>query len=265
MQPVVYQPENGFRGEADFHPAQGPARIPILLIHGGGWNAMDKSSLNGLAELLAENGFPVLNCNYRLLDDAPWPACGDDCLDAARFLLEQNLPGLPPPDERRIAVVGASAGGHLALMTGLRLPPENVAGIVSIAGVTRLLDGPNTEAELFGTPDFLLQFFGGNTLPDIATIAAAEPHRHVTPASPPLLCLHSKNDHLVPPRQAGAIVATFLANDVSARLHLFDGPGTSHGLWQSGAASVDQRRLLPGLNKELLSFLKTCEELVGRV
>lgn len=255
MQTIMVRPEHGFRGEADFYPAEGRARFPVLLIHGGGWNAMDKSAVAGLARLLAGNGFPVLNCNYRLLSDAPWPACGDDCLAAARFLLEQDLPGLPVPGERRIAVVGASAGGHLALMTGLRLPPERVYGLVSIAGVTRLMDGPNSEAPLFGTPAFLLGFFGGYNLPDAAVIEAAEPDRHVTPASPPLLCLHSKNDHLVPPRQAGAIVATFLANNVPARLHLFDGEGTSHGLWQSGDVSLDQREFVKEPGDEMIAFL----------
>lgn len=257
MQTLSYQPEHGFRGEADFYPAQGAEKFPVLLLHGGGWNAMDKSAVAGIAELLSSNGFPVLNCNYRLLDDAPWPACGDDALAAARFLLEQNLPGLPPPAGRRIVVIGASAGGHLALMTGLRLPPEKVCGIVSIAGVTRLMDGPNSEFPMFGTPEFLRSFFGGEDLPDIGTIDAAEPSRYVTPASPPLLCIHSKNDRLVPPRQAGAIVATFLANNVPARLYLYDGPGTSHGLWRSDDVPVHKRQLLAEPAEELLEFLKS--------
>jgi acetyl esterase/lipase len=204
---------------------------------------------------LSENGFPVLNCNYRLLDDAPWPACGDDCLAAARFLLEQDLPGLPAPGQRRIAVVGASAGGHLALMTGLRLPPEKVCGIVDICGVTRLMDGPNTECAFLGGPAFLLKFFGRDNLPDAETMEAAEPHRYVTSASPPLLCIHSKNDHLVLPRQAGAIVATFLSNNVPAELYLFDGSGTSHGIWQRDDVPVDQRQFVAGPGQEMLKFL----------
>jgi beta-phosphoglucomutase-like phosphatase (HAD superfamily) len=87
------------------------------------------------------------------------------------------------------------------------------------------------------------------------TMEAAEPHRYVTSASPPLLCIHSKNDHLVLPRQAGAIVATFLSNNVPAELYLFDGNGTSHGIWQRDDVPVDQRQFVAGPGQEMLKFL----------
>lgn len=49
---------------------------------------MDRFAFNPIARLFTEFGMAVFNINYRLLDDAPWPACGDDCLYAGQFLLD---------------------------------------------------------------------------------------------------------------------------------------------------------------------------------
>ena len=45
-------------------------KYPVLVLHGGGWASMDKKDLIGVAEFFAENGYPVLNANYRLSRNA---------------------------------------------------------------------------------------------------------------------------------------------------------------------------------------------------
>ncbi|HHV95007.1 MAG TPA: alpha/beta hydrolase [Clostridiaceae bacterium] len=132
---ISYADKNGFRGLGDLFLPDNQEGAPVaLVIHGGSWNAMDKTSITPLAILIAECGYAVFNINYRLLDDAPWPACGDDCIAAANFLLQAVHPVIKQLDHSKIVVAGASAGGHLALWTGLHLPPENVRAIISIAG-----------------------------------------------------------------------------------------------------------------------------------
>ena len=95
----------------------------MLLIHGGGWNALTKESLEPIARLAVSESRAVFSINYRLLDHAPWPACGSNCASAARFVLAGSLAphDLPRAHLRKLLVVGASAGGHLAMMTGLAL------------------------------------------------------------------------------------------------------------------------------------------------
>ena len=135
---LSYHGEYGFRGLGDLYlPDSVNSRTrAALLIHGGGWSALDKSSFAGVALYLCQDlGMAVYNINYRLCGQAPWPACGDDCLEAGTFFLNASIPDFEGFDRSRIVIVGASAGGHLALMTGLRLPAERVAGIVSISGI----------------------------------------------------------------------------------------------------------------------------------
>ena len=57
-------------------PAQVTDRTPVVLsIHGGGWSAMSRRDVRGIAEFLAENGCAVYNIDYRLATPAtPWPA-----------------------------------------------------------------------------------------------------------------------------------------------------------------------------------------------
>ncbi|MEX0887510.1 MAG: alpha/beta hydrolase, partial [Phycisphaeraceae bacterium] len=226
-----------------------------LVIHGGGWNAMDKHGLAGIAQLLATLGYAAYNINYRLLDHAPWPACGDDCLAAARFLLDGDHPAFAKLDRSRIVIVGASAGGHLALMTGLRLDRERVRAIVSIAGPADLV-------RRFARPGRDKAAFAGRFLRPRASddtdrlLAEASPINHVTADAPPLLCIHSRNDELVRPEQSQWILDAYRAAGAHApaHLHLFDGPGKQHGIWIEG---TDPHQLLPEPANALQTFLTT--------
>ncbi len=251
---IPYAPEHGWRGVGDLYlPAGGAKGQPAaLVIHGGGWNAMDKHGLAGIAELVSECGYAAFNINYRLLDNAPWPACGDDCLKAARFVLEAGHPAMERIDRRRLLVIGASAGGHLAMMTGLRLDSDHVRGIVSIAGpsdLTRRFAFPGEESAAFAR-----RFLGEHqeTARD-ALLAEASPLEWVRPNAPPLLCVHSSNDELVPLEQSKWIVDAYRNAGAQAQLFLFDGPGRQHGIWIDG---TDPGRLRAEPTGAVTAFLQ---------
>lgn len=116
----------------------GPARGLVLDIHGGGWvigNARMDDRFN--AARVQACGVAVVSVDYRLATGVPVEAIMDDCLVAARWLLDDGLPeyrGLP------VCVVGESAGGHLAAATLLRLRAwpdllRRVAGALLFYGV----------------------------------------------------------------------------------------------------------------------------------
>jgi acetyl esterase/lipase len=96
-----------------------PARGVVLDFHGGGWaigNAAMNDQLN--AGLINACNVAVISVDYRLAPAAPLAAIMDDCLAAARWLLDG---GLPEYDGLPVYVLGESAGGHLAAATLLRL------------------------------------------------------------------------------------------------------------------------------------------------
>jgi len=245
---MVYAAEHGERGVGDLFLPEGEAGAPVALcIHSGGWNAMDKRSWEGVAGWMCRLGYAAFNINYRLLEQACWPACGEDCLRAAAFLLSGEHEAFRGLDRSGVTVIGGSAGGHLALMTGLRLEAGRVRAIVSVSGPTDL-------REQFGAQGMARYplFFGVGREGTAEMLLEASPVHYVRRGSPALLCVHSVNDRLVDAAQARGIVARYREVGARAELHAFDGPGEQHGIWIEGS---DPHRLFPELEQAIGDFL----------
>ena len=119
---VAYRTDVGPNTVLDMaQPLFGPQqdRPAILLIHGGGWNAgsKDDAVYRSLMIDYAMKGYVVCNMNYRLIREAPMPACIED-VKAAINWMKSNARTLGI-DPQRIGTYGHSAGGHLSLMAGL--------------------------------------------------------------------------------------------------------------------------------------------------
>ena len=100
VQDVVYDPAYAPATVGDLYlPDTVTADTQLVLnIHGGGWSSLDRSRTVGISEFLVENNCIVYNIDYRLTTQSPWPACGDDCLKAADFLLNGDIPELAGVD-----------------------------------------------------------------------------------------------------------------------------------------------------------------------
>lgn len=102
-------------------PLFGPQtdRPAILIIHGGGWSAGSKNDMVYRTLMIdyAMKGYVVCNMNYRLVQEAPLPACIEDVRCAIRWMkANASTLGIDPS---RIGTYGHSAGGHLSLMAGV--------------------------------------------------------------------------------------------------------------------------------------------------
>src|SRR5262249_15739299 len=116
---ITYLTANNFEAKLDVYTARGQAtpRPTLIYIHGGGWTAATKeaSSLTFLPFL--QMGWNIVNVEYRLARVSLAPAAVEDCLCALRWVYrnakQYNF------DLAKLVVTGNSAGGHLALMTGM--------------------------------------------------------------------------------------------------------------------------------------------------
>ena len=94
----------------------------VVFIHGGGWKNGDKDQAAYQVINVAKRGFVGVSISYRLVSEAPFPACIEDVKQAIRFLKSKE--NAFPIDNERVGVWGYSAGAHLALMIGLS--PEEI-------------------------------------------------------------------------------------------------------------------------------------------
>jgi acetyl esterase/lipase len=114
--------------QADVYAPDSARRSPVVLwIHGGCLIMGHRSNIaSWQRDLYLEAGFAVVSIDYRLAPETKLPAIIDDLEDACRWVRKSG-PQLFHADPDRIAVIGHSAGGYLALMSGFRADPRPAA------------------------------------------------------------------------------------------------------------------------------------------
>jgi len=132
--PYIYKVASGCEVKADVHRlADGGVRPAIVWIHGGALIMGHRGNLpDRQRELYVNAGFVVVSIDYRLAPEAKLDAIIEDVRDAFRWVREegQELYGV---DGSRVAAVGHSGGGYLALMSGWCVAPRPQA-VVSFYG-----------------------------------------------------------------------------------------------------------------------------------
>jgi len=184
----------------------------VIVVHGGSWSAGKRNDFPQWNQLFAAQGFTVFDVDYRLAQPNYLTATGDvKC--AVKWVKENAVKFNISPD--RIALLGRSAGGHLALLAAYsandaRLPAsclekeisENVRAVVSVYAPTDLLwayDNPANQRVING-PQTLANFLGGSPHESVEMrerYVLASPISHIAPHTPPTLLIHGGQDQLV--------------------------------------------------------------------
>lgn len=195
-------------------PANASGKIPLVVfIHGGGWLSNDKyADIGYMKKTVAEivsSGFAVASIDYRWSTQAVFPAQILDCNRAISYLYDNadkyNF------DTKRFAVLGWSAGGHLASVVGLSrnndVPAFFMPGtsklfsfraVVDFYGPAELILFPGANDEK--SPEAILIGAAPLNRPDLAK--AASPVTYVDRNDPPFLIIHGEKDELVSPNQS---------------------------------------------------------------
>jgi dipeptidyl aminopeptidase/acylaminoacyl peptidase len=103
-----------------------------------------------------------------------------------------------------------------------------------------LMDFPDGSSSRLDSAEFRQAFFGTRDEPTMHQIASVSPAMLVKPGAPPLFLIHSKNDRLVTPTHSQAAYDAWIGHGNKAELIWFNGPGESHGFWDSEDRSIRQ-------------------------
>ena len=199
-------------------PEPGNKRPLIVWIHGGAWMMNDKYAdmgyMKNTVKEFIDSGYALASIDYRFSTEARFPAQVQDCNQALEFLYQHaeqyNI------DNKRIALIGFSAGGHLASLMALsnnnvvkEFYPSatkihfNIKCVLDFYGPSDFLmlaSNPDTSNSNEQNPVFVLLGALPVNRPDLAKLAS--PVTYVDKNDPPFFIVHGEKDESVPNAQS---------------------------------------------------------------
>ena len=204
---IEYKNIDGKSFQLDIYKAKNLTKpAPLLVfIHGGGWKSGQREDYKSYLNSFAMKGYITATVSYRLLPDSVYPACVEDIADAVQWLFTHGENYGYDPD--RIALIGGSAGAHLALLTaygwnktGLKANfPDNkhkIKAVVDIYGPTDLT------TEYARTQSVVTNFLGHTYSEKPKVFKEASPIFYLDKNDPPTLILQGTSDQIVPYSQS---------------------------------------------------------------
>lgn len=204
----------------------------IVIIHGGGWTAGDKSDMDGIVTLL-QTVFPdhaIINMNYVLANGTTIPAFPNQINDIKALMNKIESEKEELQIDGTVAFFGISAGAHLStLYAYTENQDDRVKAVINMVGPVDFTDP-------YYTNNIGFQLLLSGLVDDSAfptgtdTAVAVSPALQVTPQSPPTINFYGNTDPLVAISQLTRLEAALNTNNVINESTIYNG---GHGNWSA--------------------------------
>jgi acetyl esterase/lipase len=180
-----------------YRPLEFGLHPTIAIIYGGAWQNGTPANDETFSRYMAAQGYTVVTLDYRHAPQFRYPAQVEDIQTALSFI--QTQAEALEVDIQRVALMGRSAGAHLASLVAYGQSPFPIRAVVNYYGPTNLTEGYNDPPvpDPINTRAILEAFLGGNPdqLPQL--YQEASPIHQIRPNLPPSLLVYPRRDHLV--------------------------------------------------------------------
>lgn len=256
MKPISYKSRDGLtiHGYLTVPKGADSTNLPVVINpHGGPW-ARDYWGFNPEVQFLANNGYAVLQMNYRGstgFGKEFWQSSfkqwgrtmQNDISDGVKWLVDQGI-----ADPKRVAIYGGSYGGY-ATLAGLTLSPELYAAGVDYVGVSNMFTFMQTIPPYWEPLREMFYEMVGNPKTDSLMLAEVSPVFMVDKIKAPLFVAQGANDPRVNKAESDQIVKALKDRGIDVEYMVKDNEG--HGFHNEENRFDFYRSMLAFLDKHL--------------
>ncbi len=250
----VWRPGDGLLARIHHPPTDVDAALEgavVIDVHGGAWNAMDRTLGQAYDQAVAAAGLTVVAIDFRDGRQAEHPAAVDDIAEAVDWVITHDRLGV---DRDRIALVGSSSGGHLALHAALTALPDVAIRLVAALWppvdplgryryAETMVGRPVPEGNRLNATGLLASteaYFGDEATMAEASIAAIVRSGRATQL-PSIWVVQAGEDLNVPAELLDELEAAYLAAGGHHERTLY--PGAIHGFGHGPTPAAERFRL----------------------
>jgi acetyl esterase len=231
-------------------------RPAVIVVHGGGWRSGERSDFPSWNAWLADTGYVVFDIDYRLSPPPSWQDAPADVACAVGWVKENAARyGVDP---ERVALLGRSAGGHLALLTaytegsaaptpGCEARNAQDTGVAAVAAFYSPTDLARLSS--MGYLGGMDRFLGGSRGVFPERYRLSSPVSRVDPGDPPTFLAHGGGDRIVPSGESELLAGRLRGADVPYRV--VELPWANHTfdfLWGGWSSQITRSALEGFLN-----------------
>jgi acetyl esterase/lipase len=214
---VTYFEADKIKLEADIiRPPDDKTYPGVIVVHGGSWGGRHRGDMSKIAELIASNGFVVMNISYRFAPEYRYPAQIEDTSHAIEWF-KANADKYKV-DASKLAGWGYSAGGHIitqwAMLESKKLNSPALKAIVA--------GGAPFDLSWYPESPIITHLLDGFLPTRRKEYKEASPITHIGPWSPEMYLYHGKTDTLVEAVQSSNLQYRLLEHGVKAELHVVE-------------------------------------------
>ena len=261
MKPISYTSRDGLniQGYLTLPKGYEAKNLPVVINpHGGPW-ARDYWGFNSEVQFLANNGYAVLQMNFRGstgFGKAFWQksfkqwgrTMQDDISDGVKWLVDQGI-----ADPKRVAIYGGSYGGY-ATLAGLTLTPDLYAAGVDYVGVSNMFTFMKTIPPYWKPMLDMFYEMVGNPKADSLMLAEVSPVFLVDKIKAPLFVAQGANDPRVNKDESDQVVKALKERGIEVEYMVKDNEG--HGFHNEENRFDFYRSMLAFLDKQLKPQVK---------